>query len=95
MVLNPQAEAVEAEAEQVLLLMVDLAEVGDILHFQAVKEMQEVTLHPKEMTEELQLTQVVMVVAAVAVPEAQELQDQVNQALQVDRQYQIQYPDHR
>jgi hypothetical protein len=93
--LHPQAEAVEAEAEQDLLLMADLAEVGVTLHFQVVQETQEVTLHPKETTEELQLTQPVMVVAAAEVLAELVLQVQVNQALQVDHQYQIQYPDHR
>ncbi len=85
----------EAEAEQDLLLMADLAEVGVTLHFQVVQETQEVTVHPKETTEELHVTQLVMEAAVAEALAELVLQVQVNQALQVDHQYQIQYPDHR
>ncbi len=85
----------EAEAEQVLLLMADLAEVVVTLHFQVVQETQEVTLHPKETTEELQVTHLVMEAAAAEALAELVLQVQVNQPLQVYHQYQIQYPYHR
>ena len=85
----------EAEAEQDLLMMADLAEVGVTLHFQVVQETQEVTVHPKETTEELQVTHLVMEAAVAEALAELVVQVQVNQALQVDHQYQIQYPDHR